>query len=342
MKKEHPKKTSRLKRALRKLARLFICAVIAILIVIIIAAGFLYFNIYLNQGKGPAGPQVPAEPFKYIWSEQKVCLVGIGDSITDGFGASNGFSYFERLIKNPPNDIQDMKDKNLSVVFPNLKTKNLSGSGSVSLDHLAQIRRIENEDSNTIGIVVMTTGGNDIIHSYGRRPPKECAMYGATLQEAQQWIENYKVRLEKMVMMLKEKFPGGCHIFLANIYDPSDGTGNTKEFFTGLPPWPDGLAIHKQYNDIIAQCAQNHDHVHLIDIYTPFLGHGIHCKKFWLRHYHISDPHYWYDLNIEDPNDRGYDAIRRLFLIEIMKVFFNENIQKTYKTNLINTLVNNT
>jgi len=26
-------------------------------------------------------------------------------------------------------------------------------------------------------------------------------------------------------------------------------------------------------------------------------------------------------MNLEDPNDRGYDAIRRLFLLEIAKVF---------------------
>jgi lysophospholipase L1-like esterase len=338
---KQPQLTKSIKKLLR-IFRLFTYTIIAAQIIIIAIGGFLYFNIYLNKEKGPAGPQVPTEPFKQIWSEQKVFLVGIGDSITDGFGASNGFSYFERLVQEPPNDSEDMKGKNLSVVFTNLKAVNLSVSGRVSLDHLAQIRRIENEDPNAIGVVLMTTGGNDIIHSYGRNPPKECAMYGATLEQAKPWIENYKERLDKMVMMLKEKFPGGCHIFLANIYDPSDGTGDKKEFFRGLPPWQDGLAIHKEYNEIIARCTQKYENVHLVDIYEPFLGHGIHCKKFWLSHYHSSDPHYWYNLNIEDPNDRGYDAIRRLFLIEIMKAFFNENLQKPYKRKLINTLASNT
>jgi hypothetical protein len=28
---------------------------------------------------------------------------------------------------------------------------------------------------------------------------------------------------------------------------------------------------------------------------------------------------YWYGANLEDPNDRGYDAVRRLFLIETVK-----------------------
>ena len=33
-----------------------------------------------------------------------------------------------------------------------------------------------------------------------------------------------------------------------------------------------------------------------------------------------SDPYCWYHVNLEDPNERGYDAIRRLFLIEMARV----------------------
>ena len=50
-----------------------------------------------------------------------------------------------------------------------------------------------------------------------------------------------------------------------------------------------------------------------------FLGHGIHSRKFWHPHYHADDPGYWYYDNLEDPNDRGYDALRRVFLIEMAK-----------------------
>jgi hypothetical protein len=54
-------------------------------------------------------------------------------------------------------------------------------------------------------------------------------------------------------------------------------------------------------------------------MYEAFLGHGVHCRKFWGAHYRSADPHYWYAPNLEDPNDRGYDAIRRVFLSEILK-----------------------
>ena len=36
--------------------------------------------------------------------------------------------------------------------------------------------------------------------------------------------------------------------------------------------------------------------------------------------YRAEDPHYWYAPNIEDPHNRGYDAIRRLFLLELIKL----------------------
>jgi len=316
------KQANRRKR-LRRFLRAFL---IAIVLFVIGTALFLYFNIYfIFGGSGPAGPAVPAEAFKQIWTEQNVLLLGIGDSITDGYGASVGFSYFDRLIKNPPQDCEEMLGKNLSVVLPNLKAENAAVSGSDSIDHVEQIKNLKVQPPDVLGIVVMTTGGNDLIHNYGRTAPKERAMYGASFEQAKPWIDNYQNRLDMMVADIQKKFPGGCHIFLGNIYDPSDGTGNTSAWITGLPAWPDGLLILEAYNKIIADCATKYNNVHLIDIHSCFLGHGIHCKKFWIKHYRSSDPHFWYHMIIEDPNDRGYDALRRLFLIEIAKVFFNKN-----------------
>ncbi len=316
------------KPAKRKPAFRFVkCFIITVAVVILLTGGILYFNVYLPQGDGPAGPDVGAEPFDHIWSERKVLLLGIGDSITAGFGARTGYSYFERLIENPPYDSDDMKGKNLSVVFPKLETKNISTSGSNSFDHLNQIKRLSPQQSDVLGVVVMTSGGNDLIHNYGRRPPEKGAMYGASFEQARPWIGNFEKRLDEMVRRIQKVFPGGCHIFLANIYDPSDGTGNTAEWLTGLPAWPDGVKILHAYNTILAECAARYENVHLVDIHSSFLGHGIHCRKFWIKNYRWNDPTYWYYLNIEDPSERGYDATRRLFLLEMIKVF-SENQQR--------------
>ncbi len=277
-----------------------------------------YFRISRPIGAGPVGPTVERDAFKTAWTARSVLLLGVGDSVTAGFGSSQGRSYFERLVANPPDEFADMAGINLKIVLPNLRWTNLSVSGSTSLEHWErQLPKLAAMPTNVLGLIVVTTGGNDIIHNYGRTPPREGAMYGATMDEAGPWIKNFRQRLDDMVHAVESKFPGGCHIFLANIYDPTDGAGDIEN--AGLPKWKDGMLILDTYNDIIAGCVKKHSSVHLIDMHDAFLGHGIHCTKFWRPHYRRSDPHYWYYDNLEDPNDRGYDAIRRMFLIEIAK-----------------------
>lgn len=271
-------------------------------------------------GEGPAGPVVSRDQFQQEWTTKDVLLFGIGDSVTAGLGAKSAdHSYFNRLVQNPPDEFDEMQGLCLSTVIPNLRTQNAAISGSASLQHLEVLKdRLEPQDIITFGIVVMTTGGNDLIHNYGRSAPKEGAMYGATLEQAKPWIDGFRKRLNTMLDLLDERFPGGCHVFLADIYDPTDGVGDAPSVF--LPHWPDGLAIHAEYNKIIHATTDERENVHLVPLHATLLGHGSHCRQFWRSTYRADDPHYWYYDNIEDPNDRGYDAIRRVFLNEIARV----------------------
>jgi lysophospholipase L1-like esterase len=294
----------------RRLFLLGACAVVTI------AASLFYVNYFLARpiGVGPAGPEVSSVPFQAVWTDRKVHLIGIGDSITAGLGASSqSLTFFNRLLHNPPGEFDDMADKSLLTVLPNLISKNLALSGSNSSQHLEMIEeQLTPKPDDVFGIVVMTTGGNDLIHSYGKSVPRECAMYGASLEQAKPWIESFRQRLAKMLDLITEKFPGGCEIYLANIYDPTDGVGDAPSIY--LPNWPDGLAIHAAYNAVIVEATQSRENVHLVPIYEVFLGHGSHCRQFWRTTYNWKDPNYWYYSNVEDPNDRGYDAIRRSFL----------------------------
>lgn len=292
------------------------------LFVITAAAGYLYFCKSRPVGSGPAGPPVGSAVFSRVWSEKPVLLVGLGDSVTAGFGARRGYSYFDRLFKNPPEEFSDMSGKCLAKVLPRLQVTNLAVSGSTSGEHIArQLPRLPIVGSNVLALVVMTTGGNDLIHNYGRTPPREEALYGATWEQAVPWIANFETRLSTMVEQVQAHFSGGCHIFLANIFDPTDGAGDADR--AGLPAWSDGLKILAAYNQIIQRCAERHPFVHVVDVHDAFLGHGIHCTQFWSAHYDAKDPKYWYYINLEDPNERGYDVIRRLFLIQIEKTFEN-------------------
>jgi lysophospholipase L1-like esterase len=299
--------------------RRLIARITAILLLVTAALVYRHYWHARPIGSGPAGPAVSQSLFADIWSERPVLLVGIGDSVTAGFGASTGHGYFDRLVTNPADEFPDMQGISLSRVLPNLTVKNLALSGSTSIECLERIvPKLEIQDPRTFGIVTITTGGNDIIHNYGRTPPREGAMYGATYNEARPWIGNFSERLFAIVDRIETKFPGGCRIFIANIYDPTDDVGDA--FNAGLPPWRDGVDVIEAYNQTIESVAKHRPNVELIDAHRTFLGHGIHCLQFWRPHYDASDPHYWYYDNLEDPNDRGYDALRRLFLNEMARV----------------------
>ncbi len=281
------------------------------------AFAYVHYFLLLPLGSGPAGPQVPAAPFQSVWTEREIVLVGLGDSVTAGFGARPGYSYFDLLAENSPDDFGEMRGRTLSAVFPNLTKLNLARSGSNSLDHQRLVlEKLETQPADRFGIVVITTGGNDLIHWYGRSKPKEGAMYGASHEEAAPWIANFAERLDGMLTEIHQRFPGGCEIFLSDIYDPSDNQGRPQS--AGLPPWPDLLPILAAYNDVIHSAASKHAWVHLVSTRELFLGHGVHCRQPWGAYYRSTDPYYWYAANIEDPNERGYDALRRAFLLKII------------------------
>jgi hypothetical protein len=99
------------------------------------AAAYVEFHYHLPKGSGPAGPAVPREPFEKPWSQRKVLLLGVGDSVTAGFGARAGHSYFDRLVTNPADEFEDMRGRALGLVLPDLVTRKLAVSGSTSLQH---------------------------------------------------------------------------------------------------------------------------------------------------------------------------------------------------------------
>jgi lysophospholipase L1-like esterase len=289
-----------------------------------VARYFLFGRYNHPVGSGPAGPTVTTEAFQKTWSTNQFVLIGIGDSVTAGFGASEKHSYFEMLLQNDGAKYPDMQGRDLRHVLPDIASQNRSVSYTVSEEHLDQLPGVNSYPPSVHGIVVITTGGNDLIHDYGRSAPRDGAMYGCTYEQALQWKENFHTRLKAILNELIRKFPGGCEIFLANIYDPTDGVGDIEHAHIALPAWPDGLKVLPLFNDIIAETCHSYTNVHLVDFHSAFLGHGIHCTDRHNENYHREDPYYWYFDNLEDPNDRGYDAIRRLFLIEMSKVYHRE------------------
>jgi len=296
-----------------------VIAVLLIGLLLIAGAGaWLFFRNALPVGGGAAGPAVGHDLFSSTWTGRQVLFVGLGDSVTAGFGARKGYSYFDRLAKNPADEFPEMNGICLASIFPKFQSLNLSVSGSTSSEVPSrQLNSLPTNAPDVLGIVVMTTGGNDIIHNYGHTPSREEAMYGASLDEAKPWVENFRRRMDSTLEQINSRFPGGCEIFLADIFDPTDGLGDADR--AGLPVWKDSMQVLAAYNAVIRHAADTHPNVHVVDVHAAFLGHGIHCTQFWQAYFDWRDPHYWYYTNLEDPNERGYDVIRRLFLLEIAK-----------------------
>lgn len=302
--------------------------VLVLLLVIILSVGYVGWRIYnvvrvRPMGTGPAGPAIAAEPFEQLWHDGPAVFIGAGDSITRGLGASKEHTYYELLLKNDDAMYPDMVGRELTKVFNVLEFHNYAQDYTISQQHIDnQLARIQKYPQNVHGIVVLTSGGNDLIHDYGRTPPKDEAMYGCTIEQAHVWCENLKGRLDTLLCGLMDKFPGGCEIFFATIYDPTDGVGDPQTMW--LPRWRDCVKVVALANQKIGELCEQYPNVHLVDIHTEFLGHGIHCDEPWRKYYHKDDPHFWYYYNLEDPNRRGFDAIRRLFLQEMIKVYGHE------------------
>jgi lysophospholipase L1-like esterase len=293
------------------------------LLIVLFPAWYMLHGKYLHPaGRGPAGPDVPAQAFSHVWSNQKVVLVTFGDSITAGYGATKNHSYVDLLEKNDDAAHPQMSGRDLTHVFPKLDSEHNAISNTTSAEHVSdQIPYAHTYPKDTRGVIVITSGGNDLIHSYGRFTPKDGAMYGCTYEQALKWKENYRSRLKAIIQGAAKNFPGGCEIFVANVYDPTDGVSDIQNAFFSLPKWPDGVRSLELINKVIAESCAEYPNVHLVDIHKEFLGHGIHCRNRHNPYYRADDPYYWYFSNLEDPNDRGYDAIRRVFLIEMAKVF---------------------
>jgi lysophospholipase L1-like esterase len=261
------------------------------------------------EGSLEGQPEVAGAPFAKAWTDRKVRLVGLGDSVTAGYGAGAGHGYFDRLAVNPTDEAGAMRGLSLSKVFPLLAARNHAVNGTNSIDHAGHVASVAHADGETVGVVVMTSGGNDVLQSGGRAAPREGAMFGATMEQARPWIAAFETRLDRMFTALEERFPGGCHIFIATIFDPTDGKGDIES--VGLPAWPDGGRTLRAMNDAIRAAAGRHTSAHVVDVHGAFLGHGIHHgpKARWLQQ------------NPAHPNEGGNDAMRRLFLNAIARVF---------------------
>jgi len=84
-------------------------------------------------------------------------------------------------------------------------------------------------------------------------------------------------RLHAILNQVQRRFPGGCEIFLANIYDPTDSVGmsSMRTFCCRRGPmeslrWKVSMPLSPRPAGLIRMC--------ICDLRALFLGHGMHCE----------------------------------------------------------------
>ena len=229
------------------------------------------------------------------------CYVALGDSmLIDYYAGGPGWGAASLLYKNLDDVYPDWKGKDLSTLYPGIKFHNLTSDGATTNTVLNwQLPRVPTGE-NQPTIVVMTVGGNDLLHHYG--VPEE---RGVELSY------EMKRNLLKIISCFQdpERFPKPTKIYIGNIYDPSDGMGNLEK--EGYSPWPDGLKVLDHWNRRIQEVAEEKG-LTLVDIHRHFLGHGVNYDDSSGKYYDPKDNTPWLRLVIE-PNARGAHEIRKLF-----------------------------
>jgi len=125
------------------------------LVLVVAAFACLYFWFSVPVGSGPAGPIVSGETFAQQWTIDLSYSLDFGDSVTAGFGARKGYSYFDRLVQNPMDESQEMKGICFGTSSSQICVYQFVNSGSTSIELLEQeLPHLAQADSNTLGIVV--------------------------------------------------------------------------------------------------------------------------------------------------------------------------------------------
>lgn len=158
-------------------------------------------------------------------------------------------------------------------------------------------------------LVIGTLGTGD--NTFGRGSPA-----------GREWfLSNLSALLD--LLQDPQRFPDGASLYLANIYDQTDGTGHL------LDCWPGNDRIALQ----AAFAAANEGSLALarergfawVDTRGHFRGHGGRFDDPTFEAHDPEDPTLWYG-DCVHPDPRGHDELRRLFLAAIEGVPFSAGV----------------
>ncbi len=270
-----------------------------------------------DPGTPPTGETgtVPLDPDVATWvpdhfpPTEAARVVFLGDSITAGYGIDQDKNTYTSLLernnggKYPDYDGQDLKAR-----FGRLEVLHVARNGATTETLIAQ--QLPNVDAAWGAglpgptLVVITIGGNDLT---------EALFTGGDVNQAADTIVS---NLEQIVDFFHDpaRFPDGAYVYVTNVYEPTDGTGQVDECFFGL----DLTSVIPTFERLAADSlALARDQGWAwVDLRGHFLGHGFRYDQQgpWTDE---EDPTLWFQEDCIHPNVRGHHELRRLFLAAI-------------------------
>jgi len=224
--------------------------------------------------------------------------LGLGDTLSiDQYAGGSGCGACSLLARNRDDAYPDFAGRDLTSRSPDITLVPLARDGATTRGVLEeQVFRLPNDRGGRT-LVTFTAGSNDLLLTLQLR--------GTLLDEDGEAVVR---RLRSTVASIHTRFDE-CLVLLATVVDPTDGVG---DLLAPGQPLNRGLDVLARVNDAVREIATESDGTQLIDLHAAFLGHGGHAADPANPHHQPDDPTPWLG-DLVAPNDRGADAIRRLW-----------------------------
>jgi hypothetical protein len=235
--------------------------------------------------------------------EAPINLLIFGDSISTGVGSEAGNSYFNLLQENDGAAYPNHEDFDFESAFPTVtNVVSVAESGAQTGDLAGQIAAAEDALGVPSGptLVIGTIGGNDLVS----------IMFG---QDRETVADRMASNIEALVDWVQDpaQFPDGGYLYIANVYDPSDGVGQADGCFVGIPTTEAVLGL-QDANSRTRAMAEERGFA-MVDMHGHFMGHGHNFDDSSIEAYDAADPTLWFASDCIHPNQRGHHELRRVF-----------------------------
>lgn len=227
-------------------------------------------------------------------------VVFLGDSITYGYGIDVAANQYKNLlVENHDRRWPTFAGDDLTARYGAVEVLDASRNGAETDDLQGQIDQLRSQPTDGTTAVFVTIGGNDLV--------------GALTSPG--GLDNIAPRIEANVAdavdALQALYPQS-HLLFTNVYEPTDGEGQTNACFMGLSV----AAAEPALDDANARTlalAKDRGFA-WVDLRGHFKGHGFNHERETIDAYHDDDPTLWLQSDCIHPNARGHHELRRLFL----------------------------